>query len=414
MTRRVDVAIVGGGMVGASLAIALARACSYLRIAVLEAVDMPDPGPEPVYQPSYDARSTALSYGSRRIYEQLGLWAQLSAHVTPIEQIHVSDRGHFGASRLHAAEHRLPALGYVVENQWLGRVLWSALAAHPQIQFQCPVTVTGIQEQSAGVTLQITSKSGDQETLDAQLVVLADGGRSSLRSQLGIGVSTRAYDQMGLVANVTVASHHQFVAYERFTEQGPMALLPLGENDLSEGRCALIWTLPNGDAQRLLDAPDEEFLQHLRERFGTRLGRFTKVGARQGYPLALERSLEQVRPGLVLVGNAAHVLHPVAGQGYNLALREVQALAHHVAGAAEQGQWLGSLAVLGAFERSQQPDQERTVQFSDHLIRIFANDRPSWIAARGLGLMALDLIEPVRHTFGRYAMGMGGRESVAG
>ena len=260
MTGRVDVAIVGGGMVGASLAIALARACPRLRIAVLEAVDMPDPGPELVYQPSYDARSTALSYGSRRIYEQLGLWAQLSAHVTPIEQIHVSDRGHFGASRLHAAEHRLPALGYVVENQWLGRVLWRALKAHPQIQFRCPVTVTGIQGQSAGVTLQIASPNGDQETLDAQLVVLADGGRSSLRSQLGVGVSTRAYDQMGLVANVTVTRHHRFVAYERFTEQGPMALLPLGESDLSEGRCALIWTLPASDAQQLLSAPDGEFL----------------------------------------------------------------------------------------------------------------------------------------------------------
>jgi len=414
MTSHVDVAIVGGGMVGASLAVALARACPTLTIAVLEAVDMPDPGPELVYQPSYDARSTALSYGSRRIYEQLGLWAQLSAHVTPIEQIHVSDRGHFGASRLHAAEHRLPALGYVVENQWLGRVLWQALAAHPGIQFRCPVTVSGIQEQPTGMTLQITGKNGDQETLAAQLVVLADGGRSSLRNQLGVGVSSRAYDQMGLVANVTVAQHHRFVAYERFTEQGPMALLPLGENDLSEGRCALIWTLPTAEAQGLLNAPDELFLHQLQQRFGTRLGIFKKVGARQGYPLVLERSLEQVRPGLVLVGNAAHVLHPVAGQGYNLALREVLALAQHVAAAAEQGQWLGSLDVLAGFERSQQSDQERTVQFSDHLIRIFANDRPSWIAARGLGLMALDLIEPLRHTFGRYAMGLGGRESLVG
>src|SRR5690606_29792852 len=177
---------------------------------------------------------------------------------------------------------------------------------------------------------------------------------------------------MGLVANVTVARHHRFVAYERFTEQGPMALLPLGESNLADGRCALIWTLPTDDAQRLLSAPDGEFLQQLQERFGTRLGPFLKVGARQGYPLALERSLEQVRPGLALVGNAAHVLHPVAGQGYNLALREVLALAQHVAAAAEQGHWLGGPGALAGLERSSQAEPERPAQPTAHPTRTFA------------------------------------------
>lgn len=411
----VDVAIIGGGMVGASLAVALARACPDLRITVLEAVDMPDTGAEMGYQPSYDVRSTALSYGTRLIYEQLGLWDLLRKHLTPIKRIHVSDRGQFGVTRLRAEDYRLDALGYVTPNQWMGRVLWTGLRQYSNIQFRCPVQVLRVQHQEQGVLLELASNEAGgsgASTLRAQLAVLADGGRSGLRQQLGIQTEKRAYGQVALITTVSSRKHHDFVAYERFTDQGPMALLPLGGEDVEDHRSALIWTLPEHRADAVLNASDAQFLELLGERFGHRLGGFVQVGSRHVYPLALERALEQIRPGLVLVGNAAHSLHPVAGQGYNLAVREVMGLAELLAKAARAGQGLGELSLLARYEEAQQEDQMRTIQASDSLVRLFSNAKFPLVQARGVGLVTLDLVAPLKQTFARYAMGLGGREAV--
>jgi len=239
---RVNLAIIGGGLVGASLALALqdtARQRGW-RIALIEPF-----APGSAYQPSYDARSTALSYGSRLIYERLGLWQSIAQRAEPIQQIHVSDRGRFGATRLQAIEEGVPALGYVVENAWIGHCLWQALDADV-IEWRCPAEVVGMQRQGDGYRLTLN----DETCLDCDLAVLADGGRSALREQLGINVSNKPYGQSALIANVSPLEAHRGQAFERFTDDGPMAMLPLTDN-----RCALVWTRAAADAERLLQSP---------------------------------------------------------------------------------------------------------------------------------------------------------------
>ena len=311
---RVQLAIIGGGLVGASLALALqagARARGW-RILLVEPFA---PGND--YQPSYDARSSALSQGSRLIFERLGVWPQLAERAEAITQIQVSDQGRFGATRLSAADEGVPALGYVLENAWMGHCLWKALDP-AVVEWRCPAEVTRLEALGDGYRLHLN----DDTSLDCDLAVLADGGRSGLREQLGIAVRHTPYDQCALIANVTPAEPHGGQAFERFTEQGPLALLPLSDN-----RCALVWTRPPVDAERLHQLPERAFLGELQQAFGYRLGSLRQVGARHLYPLALVEAREQVRPHLVLLGNAAHSLHPVAGQGFNLSLRDAQTLA---------------------------------------------------------------------------------------
>ena len=390
---RVQLAIIGGGLVGASLALALqdtARQRGW-RIALIEPF-----APGSSYQPSYDARSTALSYGSRLIYERLGLWQAIAQRAEAIQQIHVSDRGRFGAARLQAMEEGVPALGYVVENAWIGHCLWQALDAEV-VQWHCPAEVASLQRLDNGYRLNLS----DERQLDCDLAVLADGGRSGLREQLGIGVSLKPYGQSALIANVTPLEAHRGQAFERFTDDGPMALLPLEGN-----RCALVWTRASADAERLLGLSDAAFLAELQQAFGYRLGALRQVGARHLYPLSLAEAQEQVRPHLVVLGNAAHSLHPIAGQGYNLSLRDTLALAEVLqAGAAP----LGDFATLQGYLQRQQLDQQLTVGFSDRVTRLFSNAQPLLTAGRNLGLLGLDLLPPAKRWFARQAMGMGTR-----
>jgi 2-octaprenyl-6-methoxyphenol hydroxylase len=390
---RVQLAIIGGGLVGASLALALqdtARQRGW-RIALIEPF-----APGSSYQPSYDARSTALSYGSRLIYERLGLWQAIAQRAEAILQIHVSDRGRFGAARLQAIEEGVPALGYVVENAWIGHCLWQALDAEV-VQWYCPAEVTGLQRLDDGYRLSLS----DERQLDCDLAVLADGGRSGLREQLGIGVSQRPYGQSALIANVTPLEAHRGQAFERFTDEGPMALLPLTDN-----RCALVWTRAAADAERLLRLSDAAFLAELQQAFGYRLGALRQVGARHLYPLSLVEAQEQVRPHLVVLGNAAHSLHPIAGQGYNLSLRDTLALAEVLQAATAP---LGDFATLQGYLQRQQLDQQLTLGFSDRVTRLFSNAQPLLTAGRNLGLLGLDLLPPAKRWFARQAMGLGTR-----
>ncbi|MEN2507087.1 2-octaprenyl-6-methoxyphenyl hydroxylase [Stutzerimonas stutzeri] len=387
-------AIVGGGLVGASLALALqqgAKARGWT-IALIEPFE---PGSE--YQPSYDARSTALSYGTRLIYQRLGVWERIAERAEPITQIHVSDRGRAGATRLDASDQQVPALGYVVENAWIGHCLWQALDDEV-VTRHCPAEVEQMQAVAAGYRLTLTTG----QVLDCDLAVLADGGRSALREQLGIAIKTTPYDQSALIANVTPGKPHGGQAFERFTDDGPMALLPLQDN-----RCALVWTRSEEDAARLAALPEAAFLDELQQAFGYRLGGFQQVGARHLYPLMLIEAEEQVRSGLVVLGNAAHSLHPIAGQGYNLSLRDTEALAAALLSSSAK---LGDIGVLQAYHRQQRTDQWLTVGFSDRLTRLFAGSALLSVAGRNLGLLGLDLLPPAKAWFARQAMGLGVRE----
>lgn len=391
--KRVQLAIIGGGLVGASLALALqsgAKARGW-QIVLVEPF-----APGDSYQPSYDARSTALSFGTRQIYERLGLWPAISPRAEAITQIHVSDRGRFGAARLSAEDEGVAALGYVVENAWLGHCLWQALD-RDVVSWRCPAEVTRLQALGDGYRLTLN----DEEILDCDLAVLADGGRSGLREQLGIAVRHTPYGQTALIANISPAEPHAGQAFERFTDEGPMAMLPLADN-----RCALVWTRPGNDAARLQALDERAFLSELQQAFGYRLGALRQVGARHTYPLALVEAQEQVRPHLVVLGNAAHSLHPVAGQGYNLALRDTLALADCLLASPAP---LGDFATLQRYLSVQQQDQALTVGFSDRVTRLFGRNESLLVAGRTLGLLGLDLLPPAKRWFARQAMGLGTR-----
>jgi 2-octaprenyl-6-methoxyphenol hydroxylase len=401
----VDIAIVGGGMVGASLALLLSSLNLGWRINVIEAFPMTPASDD--LQPSFDARSTALSHSSREIFEMLGLWSTLSPRLAEIKEVHVSDRGHIGNTRLHAAEQNLPALGYVVENQWLGSVLMEALQQAPGVDIVAPAQVASVRPVRGGMKLSLSGSEVSPELkqeLSAKLLVAADGAQSRTREMLGIDAMTRDYGQVALVTNISLQQDHQGVAYERFTDSGPMAMLPLQSVE-NEYRSALVWTLPPERAAEMMDASDEVFLAELQDRFGHRLGQFQRVGTRHSYPIRLITSNEQVRSHVVVVGNAAHSLHPVAGQGFNLALRDVAVLANELATSAGNNA-LGQLSVLQGYLKQQQADQKQTILLSDLLPKVFGVDSSPVALARNLGLLALDTVPLLRHQFARLGMGL--------
>jgi len=393
-TEHYDLLIVGGGMVGASLACALGG--QPLRVGVIEAVPF-----RAESQPSYDDRSIALAYGARKIFEGMGLWDDVAKIVTPIEKIHVSDRGHFGATRMDARSEGYPALGYVIENRDLGQLFATRLAAYSNIELICPATLKNftIGSDYAEVVIE---RDGEMKTLTTQLLVGADGGRSIVRQLAGITNSVDDYGQSAMIANVTPGNEHHNIAYERFTDSGPLALLPM-----SEGRCSLVWTVKRNKADEVMGWDDATFLSHLQQRFGMRLGPFQKTGRRNAYPLSLVRANENIRPRLALVGNAAHVLHPIAGQGFNLGFRDVAALAQVVVDAKEGD--IGTLPVLEQYDEWRKHDQACVIHLTDGLVRLFSNQITPLVIGRNSGLLAMDMIPPVKRALMRQTMGLSGK-----
>ena len=402
-TEKYDVLIIGGGLVGASLLCAL-EPCIHeqgLRVALIESHDIDEPRDAP---PSYDARASALSYGTRLIYERLGLWDELLESATAIEDIHVSDRGHFGVTRLNALEQGVPALGYVVENHRIGEVLLRRLKNYREqklVEVFSPAEVERLNPLPEA-SMEVIVRSGDgEQVLEANLVVLADGGRSSLMDQLCIYRKQYDYQQHALIANISLNQAHNGMAWERFAGEGPMALLPL-----SDDRCALVWTLPSSDIDRYLEMGDERFLQTVQDCFGNGAGTFIRIGKRDSYPLSLNVAREQVRPGLVVLGNAAHAMHPVAGQGYNLAVRDTMALSDNIRTSMESGVTPGDLTRLLEYVEKQRKDQATTLGFCDTLVKLFARKEPSVIVARNLGLLGMDMSRTLKGAFARKAMGL--------
>lgn len=390
-----DIVIVGGGMVGISLALLLADQHNW-KILLIEAQAMSNAS-EVVYSPSFDARSTALSWSSRKIYQSMGLWSELESSVSHINQIHVSDYGRVGITRIDAKAANVDALGYVVENQRLGTTLLGKLDSS-QVEFRGATRVQAVKPLISGMQLTFD----DSHSVHASLLVIADGAGSSTAQALGISSQTKAYQQSCIIANISLAKPHRGVAYERFTDQGPLALLPLPHFQ-GRPRSALVWTLPEDQTEILMQADDQEFLEALQERFGYRLGVFEAVGERLSYPLALTTASEQVRSNLVVMGNAAHSLHPVAGQGFNLSLRDAASLANILG---DHPETIGELATLQRYYSEQSADQRNTLLFSDNLPRLFGMSSPLVTMGRNCGLVAMDLMPPLREQFARFGSGM--------
>lgn len=397
-----DFAIIGGGMVGLSLALLLARQLPSREITLIEAIPLHSLASGGELPPSFDARSTALAESSRGIFQAIGLWDALFPGLCAIDSIQVADRGHPGSTRLHAHDSALPALGYVVENRHLGRALMAAVSAMANIRIIAPARVTALTPVAGGMVIAV-----DSERCQATLAVVADGANSALLQGLGIHSECRDYQRTALIANIALEKPHGHVAYERFTDEGPIALLPLQDAN-GEHRAALVWTLTAERAESLAAATAADFLAELHQRFGFRAGRFLRSGERSSYPLKLMVAEEQIRSNLAVVGNAAHFLHPVAGQGFNLALRDVARLAEIVATAVAKGEALGSLPVLERFVAAQGKDQRATIAFSDSLPSIFAQGEFASILVRNAGLVALDLIPAARREFARFGAGLAG------
>jgi len=398
-----DLVVVGGGMVGASFCCALEQALGEtpLSILVIEAIS---PNANSAKQSSFDARSTALSFGSRKFLEGIGLWQALDDAVSAIHEIQVSDRGRLGCVEINRDEQGVEALGYVVENKRLGQVLNARLNESGKINLLCPALVSSVKATEKGMLLGLNH--GDTETsVDASLVVLADGGKSPVCEQLGIEQSIERYDQHALIANIVLEKPHQHVAFERFTDTGPLAVLPLQLID-GKNRGSLVWTLSVEQAAQYREMNEEKLLPLLQERFGYKLGKILEIGQTFVYPLSLSIAKEQVRPGLALLGNVAHSLHPVAGQGLNLALRDTRALVDVLINAKQRGLGLGEMNVLLEYVARQQADQATTTQFTHNITKLFSSNNEAKVWLRKFGLVALELLPTLRRSLAERAMGL--------
>lgn len=387
-----DVLIAGGGLVGGSLALALTG--TGLDVTVVEAA------PASTTQPaSFDERHTALAPASRRFYEALGVWSGMAARASAINEIRVSDRGRFGFMRMRADEEGMSALGWVVPNHVIGGALNPALAGAEAVTCYQPATLTAVSPDSEGVTALVATDRGEV-ALRARLLIVAEGANSPTRQALGIEQQERSYGQSALVVRVSAERHHGGCAWERFTRDGPLAVLPAGE------AVAVVWAMPAARAERMRTASDPDFLAALQEQFGYRLGRLTGLGQRSAYPLSALASSQVVGQRAVVVGNAAHTLHPVAGQGLNLSLRDIATLAEYIADARDAD--IGADEVLDRYARARRADYRRVFGFTDLMVRGFSNALPGVSAVRDASLLALDLTPPLRRQVIQRAMGRHG------
>jgi 2-octaprenyl-6-methoxyphenol hydroxylase len=401
-----DIVIAGGGMIGTSLALALAPL--ELRVAVVEAVARKDE-----LQPSFDDRSTALSRSTQRMFEAMGLWDEVAAASTPISKIHVSDKGRFGFSHIDAEEQGVEALGFVVINRVLGQVLQSRLLAAGSIDVICPARIASIELGPDQSSAALTSDDGDR-SLTCKLLVAADGANSAVRVMMGISATKHEYGQCAVIGNLLPEKNINNRAFERFTPQGPLAILPV-----AEGRAGFVWTVSEHDADRVLELDDDAFLAEMQEEFGYRLGKFSRVGKRAAYPLILSKAVRLTASRSVLIGNSAHGLHPVSAQGFNLGMRDVAALCDCIADTnkkgsepfsdeSQKGSDPGDVAVLDRYAEWRRSDQKKLVHFTDNLVRLFGSQRPGLRTLRNIGMLGFDLVPGVRPVFAKHTMGLAG------
>lgn len=382
INKQVDILIVGGGLIGATLMLAL-QGLGFSTLLV-EAQPFSDK-----VNPDFDARSLALSPASQRILAMLGVWEFLKEHASVIDMIHVSDQHRFGTSRLRGELNN--PLGYVLEMQYINQALHQLL---DKDQLLAPATLQSLDSDKQSA--RIATQEGEVHVV-AQLIVAADGAQSAVRHFCALASTIKNYDQQAIVANIGLHKPHGQCAYERFTVNGPLALLPMQKN-----RMSLVWAMPPREAEQLMGLQDDDFLLRLQQVFGYRLGRFVRVGKRFSYPLQQVLMPEQIKWPLVFVGNAAHTLHPVAGQGFNLGLRDVATLAQCIAKQGLNAEMLHQYAQLRSL------DQKVISRFTDALIYVFTSCLPGMGLARDMGLIALDNIPPLKKLLARYAQGFGG------
>lgn len=376
MLKNKDIVIVGGGPVGMVLSLLLAK--QNIGSTVLEVRKQG--------AANQDTRALALSFGSRRILEKLGVWQLLAPHATAINTIHVSQKGSIGRSLLQAQDYQQEALGYVLSYGALCTVLNAQIANFPMIHLIDEAQAESITHNAACAAVRY-QRHGELYDIQSPLVVLADGGRS-LEEVAGLKRETKEYGHDALITKVSAELPHNNIAYERFTANGPMALLPNGERDFS-----LVWTGEKSRIAPLLELSDAEFLAQFHAEFGDRVGRFLSVEKRMTFPLKLSQLQATDTPHLVVVGNAAQTMHPVAGQGFNVGLRDAEVLARHIANAPEHA---GSSEMLAAYRNSRKTDTKHGLLFTDFLVNIFSNDILGVSALRSAGIGLFDMVKPAK------------------
>ncbi|MCU4549466.1 2-octaprenyl-6-methoxyphenyl hydroxylase [Acinetobacter pittii] len=397
-----QVIIVGGGMVGLSLSLMLAKA--NIAVKLLEAVKYPNYDDQNVapYHSSFDARNTALSRRSVQIYQKLGLWDALQQHATPILQVHITEQGSFGKARLIAEQEKVESFGQVIENAWLGRVLLTQVRQQPLIELIDGVQVTALTQDAEQVHIE-AKRSEEVLKLESKLLIAADGRDSFCRQAIGVGVDVHDYDQVAIVTTVQTSKPHDQVGFERFSALGPLALLPLP----GEYRRSVVWPVKKGtEGEWLGEENDQHFLDALQKTYGDRAGKFEKTGKRFSYPLSQVLAHKQAVGRVILMGNAAHTIHPVAGQGFNLCLRDADVLVRYLVNQLTASDDIGNPDNLLAYEQARLSDQQRVIKFCDTVVRGFSNQNPLLKLIRNTGLIAFDVIPGVKPLVANYAMGL--------
>lgn len=395
-----NITIVGGGMVGLSLALLLSKETS-LNITLIEKFPL-TANKKNLNQPSFDERSTAISASSAEILASIDCFNTIKENSEAIKTIHVSDRGHFGGTQLCATDYQQTAFGFVVENRHLGFALLDKLQ---QTSVECKTAVVEkAVPKKNGFSLHLNNDQGE-EIVETDCLIVADGAQSNLRQQLGIEHTVKPYQQVAMIANVALENDHNGIAYERFTPNGPIALLPLPKHQ-NQHRAALVWTIAQDKLEAYQDKESSALIEQLHQEFGYRAGRIKSVGERYFYPLELVTANEQVRSNCIILGNAAHFLHPVAGQGFNLALRDCEQLSHIIIDAARHSDLpLGHYKNLKAYEARQEFDQQKTIVLTDQLVELFSSDKLSLSVIRQLGLLGLSASPFAKSLFTSVMMG---------
>ncbi|TLU66822.1 2-octaprenyl-6-methoxyphenyl hydroxylase [Thalassotalea litorea] len=390
-----DIVISGGGLTGAAMALAvLKQAKKPLQVAIVDSANKQQASG------GFDERVIALSYGSAEYLHKLGVWDRLKSHACAIKNIHVSDRTYYGKARIDCQDYQREALGYVAPLDAIAKSIYAELktltGGNHRLDEYFANGIEDIVWQKNEVQVQLQQG----QLLTAKLLLGCDGGQSRCRQIAKIDTECKDYQQYAIVANVQTTLPHNNKAFERFTKSGPLAMLPMTEN-----RCSLVWTLTPSDAEYLMSMDDVGFANALQKAFGDWLGPFTRIGRRQNFPLQLVHAMQLTQHRLALLGNASHTLHPIAGQGFNLSVRDVACLASLITKALENGDDLGSYDLLSRYQQLRQEDQQTIIRLTDSLVHCFSNQYFPLVVGRNVGLKALNYSSGIKRLLAQTTMG---------